>query len=143
MPRYALPVAVLLQSARKLALAVAGALLMLTAPAVAAPNHIAAALVAEVAPDGTATLAIAMSPAPGWHGYWLNPGDAGYAMRLAWHLPAGASVGAPRYPVPQALLPRLAVLRAGWALWPVSRPVACSPPCSWAAASRACSSSTS
>ena len=104
MPRYALPVAVLLQSARKLALAVAGALLMLTAPAVAAPNHIAAALVAEVAPDGTATLAIAMSPAPGWHGYWLNPGDAGYAMRLAWHLPAGASVGAPRYPVPQALL---------------------------------------
>ena len=72
----------------------------------AAPSHITARLVAEapLAPGAPATLALHMTPAPGWHGYWLNPGDAGFAMRLTWHLPAGASVGEPRYPVPQTLL---------------------------------------
>jgi len=48
-------------------------------------------------------LAILMSPAPGWHGYWLNPGDAGQPMSVAWQLPAGATVGALRYPVPETL----------------------------------------
>jgi len=77
-----------------------------TAPAAGAPGHITAQLLAEgpAAPGGTVTLAIAMSPAPGWHGYWLNPGDAGYAMRLAWHLPEGAKAGDPQYPVPQTLV---------------------------------------
>ena len=70
------------------------------------PNHIAVELVAEppITPGSTATLALHMRPAPGWHGYWLQPGDAGFPMRLAWRLPAGASVGDPRYPVPQTLL---------------------------------------
>ena len=72
----------------------------------AASNHIAAQLIAEgsASPGGTTTLAIAMSPAPGWHGYWLNPGDAGFPMRLSWHLPAGAQAGVPEYPVPHTLL---------------------------------------
>ncbi len=72
----------------------------------AQPAHIAAELVAQ-APGmkgGPATLALHMTPAPGWHGYWLQPGDAGFAMRLTWHLPKGATVGPPRYPVPQTLL---------------------------------------
>ena len=29
------------------------------------------------------------APAPGWHGYWLNPGDAGLPMDVKWQLPAG------------------------------------------------------
>ena len=72
----------------------------------AAPTHIAAELVAQspAVVGGPATLALHMTPAPGWHGYWLQPGDAGFAMRLTWHLPTGASVGALRYPVPQTLL---------------------------------------
>ena len=51
----------------------------------------------------------------------------------------------PRPVPPQALPapPPRAVLRAGSARWPASPPAACSPPCSWATASRACSSSTS
>ena len=84
------------------------------AMAQAAPTHITAELIAEAparparpggpATLGTATLALLMRPAPGWHGYWLQPGDAGFPMRLSWHLPKGASVGSPRYPVPHTLL---------------------------------------
>ena len=40
---------------------------------------------------------------PGWHGYWLNPGDAGLPMDVKWRLPAGYSVGPLRYPVPTRL----------------------------------------
>ncbi len=49
-------------------------------------------------------LAIVMHTRPGWHGYWLNPGDAGLPMRATWTLPAGASVGPLRYPVPTRLI---------------------------------------
>ncbi|QVM85377.1 protein-disulfide reductase DsbD family protein [Novosphingobium decolorationis] len=82
------------------------ALLLLAPVAMAAPNHIAARLVA--APGAEAgketTLAIAMSPEKGWHGYWLNPGDAGLGMQLDWSLPEGARAGDQRYPVPHTLL---------------------------------------
>ena len=75
-------------------------------PALAAPNNIRAELVAESAgaPGATVTLAFAMTPAAGWHGYWLNPGDAGLGMGTKWTLPAGAKVGALEYPVPTTLL---------------------------------------
>ena len=45
-----------------------------------------------------------MTPEKDWHGYWSNPGDAGYGMELDWSLPPGWSVGEPAYPVPQTLL---------------------------------------
>ncbi|MEA3390751.1 protein-disulfide reductase DsbD family protein [Sphingobium sp. CCH11-B1] len=71
------------------------------------PAHIAAQLVAESsAPksgEGT-TIAFAMTPEKGWHGYWLNPGDAGLGMTVQWTLPKGVSIGALRYPVPETLL---------------------------------------
>lgn len=75
-------------------------------PSAAFANHISAQLVTEApaAPGGTATLAILMTPEKGWHGYWLNPGDAGFGMELNWTLPTGASVKTPEYPVPQPLL---------------------------------------
>lgn len=56
------------------------------------------------APGGAAELAILMHVKPGWHGYWLNPGDAGLPMSVEWRLPAGWSVGPLRYPVPHRLL---------------------------------------
>ncbi|HKT85717.1 MAG TPA: thioredoxin family protein [Novosphingobium sp.] len=82
------------------------ALLLLPVPALGAPNHIAAKLVAGPAtgPHGEVMLAIHMKPEKGWHGYWINPGDAGEGMRLDWTLPEGAKAGEPRYPVPQTLL---------------------------------------
>ena len=72
----------------------------------AGPAHIRASLVAErsAAPGETITLALVMQPAKDWHGYWSNPGDAGFATTLDWTLPKGAQVGALQYPVPQTLL---------------------------------------
>ena len=52
---------------------------------------------------GEVDLAIHMQPAPGWHGYWLNPGDAGLPMDVEWHLPKGFSAGPLRYPAPTRL----------------------------------------
>jgi len=96
MPRYRRLVAILLQWAA----------MLMALPALAAPNHIAAELLSEsaAAPGSTVTLAVRMTPAPGWHGYWQNPGDAGLGMTLDWTLPVGASAGPLAYPVPQPLL---------------------------------------
>lgn len=77
------------------------------APLAAAPNHITPSLVAESmspAAGTTVTLAFAMRPAPEWHGYWQNPGDAGLATRVAWTAPKGLVFGPLQYPVPQPLL---------------------------------------
>ncbi|BEV01100.1 protein-disulfide reductase DsbD family protein [Novosphingobium olei] len=78
----------------------------LSLPASARANHIAASLVAEKpgAPGGEVMLAIAMQPEQGWHGYWVNPGDAGLGLTLDWTLPKGAKAGDLQYPVPQTLL---------------------------------------
>ncbi len=70
-----------------------------------AGNHIAAELVANGAgnPGERMELALHFRPQPGWHGYWVNPGDAGYGMMLKWHVPAGWQGGMPEYPVPHGL----------------------------------------
>lgn len=85
-------------------------LLVLTLPAGAQPlggaNNIAVSLVAETerpAAGTGVTLAIVMRPAPGWHGYWRNPGDAGQPPRMDWRLPDGVTAGPLLYPVPERL----------------------------------------
>lgn len=94
--------------ARLAMLIVAAALFWAAWPAAAQPrpNRITAELLAEgpVAPGGTVTLAFRMRPETGWHGYWLNPGDAGQGMQVSWSLPAGAKVGNLQYPVPDTLV---------------------------------------
>lgn len=75
-------------------------------PASAAP-HLAIRLLAETrqpAPGSEVTLALDTRPQPGWHGYWENPGDAGFPAKLDWTLPKGATVSAPVYPMPGTLL---------------------------------------
>ena len=69
-------------------------------------NAIVPELIAEgpAAPGGEVELAILMRTKPGWHGYWLNPGDAGLPMRIEWELPTGATLSPLRYPVPGKLL---------------------------------------
>ncbi len=70
-------------------------------------NMIAASLIPEsavVLPGRTVTLALTMRPAPGWHGYWRNPGDSGMETQIAWQLPAGLSAGPIQYPVPERLI---------------------------------------
>src|SRR5690242_19940705 len=80
--------------------------LVSASPVLAEPTHIRAELVAESSgnPGDTVMLALHMQPAPGWHGYWSNPGDAGLGMTLKWSLPSGAAPSEPLYPVPQTLL---------------------------------------
>ena len=72
------------------------------AQAPARDNHISADLVAEHAPvpGETMTVALRFRPEKGWHGYWLNPGDAGEGMQVVWQLPEGWEAGEPQYPVP-------------------------------------------
>ncbi|MES2303256.1 MAG: protein-disulfide reductase DsbD domain-containing protein [Pseudomonadota bacterium] len=98
-----------INSLRSIAIFVTALLLSLgltLVPATAAPNHMRASLLAEgpVQPGQTVTLALLMQPDKGWHGYWSNPGDAGYGLTLDWTLPPGASTGAMQFPVPQTLL---------------------------------------
>ena len=80
-------------------------LALLLVPALAQARGIDPELVAEgSAPaGGEVELAIHMRTHAGWHGYWLNPGDAGLPMDLKWQLPRGVTVGALRYPVPTRL----------------------------------------
>ena len=80
-------------------------LLLILWPAVLEARGIAPQLVAEgPAPaGGEVELAIYMRPAPGWHGYWLNPGDAGLPMDVKWQVPKGFAAGPLRYPVPTRL----------------------------------------
>ena len=80
-------------------------LTLLLMPALAQARGIEPQLVAEgpAPPGGEVDLAIHMRPAPGWHGYWLNPGDAGLPMSIQWQLPKAYSVGPLRYPVPGRL----------------------------------------
>jgi DsbC/DsbD-like thiol-disulfide interchange protein/cytochrome c biogenesis protein CcdA len=80
-------------------------LALLLAPAAAQARGIEPELVAEgpALPGGEVELAILMHTKPGWHGYWLNPGDAGLPMEVDWQLPSGFSVGPLRYPVPTRL----------------------------------------
>ncbi len=70
-------------------------------------NNIEAVLLAErptaVAGDEV-MLAIRFRPKDNWHGYWENPGDAGFGLGLDWQLPAGFEADKPRYPVPSRLL---------------------------------------
>lgn len=76
-------------------------------PQALARTHITAALQAETlrpAAGSTFTIAFVMTPDPGWHGYWMNPGDAGKPLDPRWSLPSGVSVGPLRYPVPQTLI---------------------------------------
>ncbi|MEG3124618.1 protein-disulfide reductase DsbD family protein [Sphingomonas sp. GB1N7] len=75
--------------------------------ALGAGPHLAIRLVAETAvpkAGSEVTLALDTRPQRDWHGYWSNPGDAGFPAKLDWTLPQGVTAGAPVYPVPGTLL---------------------------------------
>jgi len=38
---------------------------------------------------------------PGWHTYWINPGDAGLATTIKWTLPPGFTAGPIQWPTPE------------------------------------------
>lgn len=70
-----------------------------------APN-VRASLITDktaVRPGATITVALRQNIADGWHTYWVNPGDVGEATAVTWSLPAGASAGALRWPLPHVI----------------------------------------
>jgi DsbC/DsbD-like thiol-disulfide interchange protein len=56
-----------------------------------------------VAPGSQVWVGIHFQMEPGWHIYWLNPGDAGQPPSVQWALPAGWTAGAIEWPTPERL----------------------------------------
>lgn len=78
-----------------------------TVGAQTAPTHAAVSLVSEDAalkPGAPAWLGVRFELEPGWHIYWVNPGDAGDPPRLRWELPPGFRTNDVRWPVPERLV---------------------------------------
>ncbi len=67
-------------------------------------QHTRIELVSEtnsLAPGSTGWLALRMEMDPGWHTYWINPGEFGETTKITWHhLPAGVEIGPIRWPAP-------------------------------------------
>lgn len=83
-------------------LAVSGGGLVRAAPV--KTDHLSVELVSQqdaLVPGGTSFVAIHHTIAPGWHTYWLNPGDSGLATKIRWTLPQGWSAGEIVWPVPE------------------------------------------
>jgi len=87
--------------------------LLLALPAWAAPetgpvarDHIEVELIAEarsVQPGGEIRAGLRMLPDPGWHTYWINPGDSGLPTRLEWTAPEGTRISEIAWAYPEAL----------------------------------------
>lgn len=58
---------------------------------------------AAVQPGQTITVALRQTITPGWHTYWINPGDSGEPTRIGWKLPQGAAAGPIQWPLPHAI----------------------------------------
>lgn len=88
-------------------------------------SHAKVSLVAEsnsLQAGKTAWVGVLFDIEKGWHIYWVNPGDAGEAPRIQWHLPAGFQAGEVRWPAPERL-PASTVIDYGYegeVLLPVS-----------------------
>ena len=68
--------------------------------------HVTAELIAAstaFVPGTTATVALRLAIAPGWHTYWRNPGESGLPTTLDWRLPSGWTAGAIEWPAPRRL----------------------------------------
>lgn len=50
------------------------------------------------------TVGLHIRLSPGWHLYWINPGDAGLAPEVTWKLPPGLEAGPLRFPTPEKIV---------------------------------------
>jgi thiol:disulfide interchange protein DsbD len=72
-------------------------------PAVTQP-HVTAELIPErslVRSGESIGVILHLRMDPGWHTYWINPGDAGLATSIKWTLPPGWSTGPIEWPTPE------------------------------------------
>ena len=83
------------------------ALLVLLATGRAQAANTAATLfldAAQARPGDTVMAAVQLKMNPGWHTYWENSGDSGYATKIRWTLPPGVTNGAIQWPVPEKVV---------------------------------------
>ena len=68
-------------------------------------DKVKARLVAEgeAKPGGSVWIALEEQIRPGWHTYWINPGDAGNPTTIDWTVPAGWKAGEIVWPRPKRL----------------------------------------
>lgn len=88
-------------------LALCALLVVAASPASAQTANIRAELLLETThprAGDSMMAAIRMTPDAGWHGYWINGGDAGFGMNVDWNLPDGVIISPLQYPVPEALI---------------------------------------
>ena len=57
----------------------------------------------SIAPGQTFWVALRQQITPGWHTYWINPGDSGEPPRVEWTLPAGFRAGEIHWPHPERI----------------------------------------
>ena len=80
--------------------------LLLIGPAQDGPSkpHVQASLLSDVQsiqPGQPFFVGLNLVMEPGWHTYWMNPGDSGLPTRLAWNPPERVSVEAFEWPTPK------------------------------------------
>jgi DsbC/DsbD-like thiol-disulfide interchange protein len=59
----------------------------------------------SIVPGSDLQLGVHFVLEPGWHIYWINPGDSGQPPTFKWQLPAGFSVGEIQWPRPERMQP--------------------------------------
>src|SRR5262249_51796437 len=65
-----------------------------------------ARLIAErdpIPPGASVTVAVEQDIRPGWHTYWINPGEAGSATQVQWKMPPGWRAGDLHWPYPKRI----------------------------------------
>ena len=72
------------------------------------PQHARVELLSRqvsMAPGPDLQLGVHFVLEPGWHIYWINPGDSGQPPVFQWRLPAGFTVGEIQWPRPERMQP--------------------------------------
>jgi DsbC/DsbD-like thiol-disulfide interchange protein len=75
-------------------------------PAPAGPAKVSVTLISEgasIEPGSPLWVGLRQRIAPGWHTYWLNPGDSGEAPSIEWSLPTGFGAEPIVWPRPERL----------------------------------------
>ena len=57
----------------------------------------------SVQPGGAIWVGLRQRIKPGWHTYWINPGDSGEPPTIDWILPAGFEAGSIEWPHPERI----------------------------------------
>lgn len=79
-------------------------------------GHTQAELLAEdssVQPGQPFAVGLSLTPDPGWHTYWINPGDAGKPAELRWDAPEGLEFGDIGFPAP-GFVPFMGMMSYGY-----------------------------